>query len=246
MPSLSPHTETHCASLPSIECVTFSCSPLSSQEIHSAPQQLQPLTLHPHPSKGPSRSLISLERFILVCPFISFLLGLWFTVVASLSLCSTSYMFVLTAPRFPSLKSPPSCVSFKAVGKIPLSERPLPGAVQPWPPRNTTGILLLTLALSTGRTFSLDQTSLGSSQPLACFSISCALSEGKLCALHSAGGNMTFFTCFLSAPSQRPLQPSTTFSGTDISTAAKFCSSFFFFYPPGFCDLFITQFVSPH
>lgn len=134
MPSLSPHTENHSISLPSIEYVTFSCSPLSSQEIHSAPQQLQPLTLHPHSSKGPTRSLISLERFILVCPFISFLLGLWFTIVASLSLYRTFYMIVFIALRFPSLKSPLSCVSLMAVGKIHPPERPLQGAVQLWPP----------------------------------------------------------------------------------------------------------------
>lgn len=108
---------------------------LSSEGIHSAPQQLQPLTLHSHPSKGPTSSLISLERFILVCPFISFLLRLWFTIVASLSLYSTSYMFVFIASRFPSLKSPLSCVSLMAVGKSHPSERALQGAVQTWAPK---------------------------------------------------------------------------------------------------------------
>lgn len=107
---------------------------LSSQGIHSASQQLQPLTLHSHPSKGPTSSLFGLERFILACPFISFLLRLWFTILASLSLYSTSYMFVFIASHFPSLKSPMSCVSLTAVGKIHPAKRPLQGTVQTWAP----------------------------------------------------------------------------------------------------------------
>lgn len=107
---------------------------LSSQGIHSASQQLQTLTLHSHPSKGPTSSLLSLERFMYMCPFISFLLRLWFTILASLSLYSTSYMFVFIASHFPSLKSPMSCVSLMAVGKDHPAKRPLQGTVQTWAP----------------------------------------------------------------------------------------------------------------
>lgn len=100
---------------------------LSSQGIHSA----APLTYpHSQPSEGLTSSLLCLERFILACPFISFLFRLWFTILASLSLHSASYMFVFTASRFPSSKSPMSCVSLKTVGKIHPAKWPLQGPVQ--------------------------------------------------------------------------------------------------------------------
>lgn len=78
-----------------------------------------------------------------------------------------------------------SFVSLMAVGKTQqrgLCREPCKPELQ----RNVNGILLLTLALSTGRTFNLYQTSLGSSQTLACFYISCAFIKGKLCAFHTA------------------------------------------------------------
>lgn len=219
---------------------------LSSQEIHSAPQQLQPVTLHPHPSKGPTSSLISLERFILLCFFISFLLGLSFTIVASLSLYSTSYMFVFIATHFFSLKSPPSCVSFMALGKIHPSERLLQGAVQPWPPEKHKWNFAPHAGPKHRKNFQPISDFLGQfSDPCLLLHFLCTLWRKALCPPQCRRKYDLFHLLSQCPLSKSHSSPAPLSPAQSVPQLQNFALPFFF-HPPGFCDLFITEFVLPH
>lgn len=218
---------------------------LSSQGIHSAPQLLQPLTLHSHPSKGPTSSLISLERFILVCPFMSFLLRLWFSIVASLSLYSTSYMFVFITSRFPPLKSPPSGVSLMAVGKIHPSERPLQGAVQTWAPKERKWRFPPHAGPKHRKNFQPISNFLEQfSDPCLLLHFLCILWRKALCPPQGMRKYDLFHLLFQCPVSKSHSSPAPLSLAQTVPQLQNFALDFF--RPPGFCDLFITQLVLTH
>lgn len=153
------------------------------------------------------QQLLAQLRFILLCPFVSFLSRLWFTIPASLSLYSTSYMFVFIASPFPSLESPMSFVSLMAVGKIHPAKRSLQGTVQAQAPVEHKWHFASEAALQHRKDFQPISNFLAQFSDPSLLYISCAFIKGKLCALHKARGNTTLFTYFLSAPPCRePLQ----------------------------------------